>query len=619
MVSAADGRPLIEMGSRRTHEQAAVAAARAAYIAGFAGIVEPRGAAPLRRARAGHQRARVHAAAHHGRRARTSRPRSAAQVDALGVGTTLLVDTYDITAGRGQRRSRSPAPSWARCASTPATSACWPARCATSSTAWARPSTRIVVSGDLDEFAIAALRAEPVDTYGVGTSVVTGSGAPTAGMVYKLVEVDGMPVREAQQPQGIPRRPQGRRLRLAKPSGTIVEEVVHPAGAAAADDDRARAAALTVAAGARRASRSPTSIWTRPASAWSRRAAQPAVGRPEALPAASRRSRPAWSRRCADGEQLTTVPPVTELLATAVAALGGSRAHRPGRDGRGGRARLRHRRAPGGAGRHRHRQVAGLPGAGDRAGRRPTSPVVVSTATIALQRQLVDRDLPRLADALAGALPRRPELRAAQGSRKLPVPEQDSQRRAERAPTTGRRRSCSTPVAATALGRDVQRLTEWASDTETGDRDELTPGVPDRSWSPGQRVGAGMPRRGPLPVRHRLLRREGPRQGRPTPTSSSPTTRCWPSTRSPRPSVLPEHDLLVVDEAHELVDRVTVGGHRRAVRRPSLGVALRRVARLVEPGAEPAAGGGGGDVLLGDPRRRARAASTTSTTSWPPT
>ena len=54
--------------------------------------------------------------------------------------------------------------------------------------------TKIVVSGDLDEYAIAALRAEPVDVYGVGTSVVVGSGAPTAGMVYKLVEVDGIPV-----------------------------------------------------------------------------------------------------------------------------------------------------------------------------------------------------------------------------------------------------------------------------------------------------------------------------------------------------------------------------------------------------------------------------------------
>ena len=54
--------------------------------------------------------------------------------------------------------------------------------------------TRIVVSGDLDEYAIASLRAEPVDGYGVGTSLVTGSGAPTAGMVYKLTEVQGRPV-----------------------------------------------------------------------------------------------------------------------------------------------------------------------------------------------------------------------------------------------------------------------------------------------------------------------------------------------------------------------------------------------------------------------------------------
>ena len=69
--------------------------------------------------------------------------------------------------------------------------------------------TRIVVSGDLDEFSIAALRAAPVDSYGVGTSLVTGSGAPTASMVYKLVEVDGIAGAEAQQPQGIPRRPQG--------------------------------------------------------------------------------------------------------------------------------------------------------------------------------------------------------------------------------------------------------------------------------------------------------------------------------------------------------------------------------------------------------------------------
>jgi nicotinate phosphoribosyltransferase len=95
--------------------------------------------------------------------------------------------------------------------------------------------TRIVVSGDLDEFSIAALRAEPVDMYGVGTSVVTGSGAPTASMVYKLAEVDGMPVEKRSSHKG---SHGGRKqaLRLAKQSGTIVEEVVHPFGRPPSDE-----------------------------------------------------------------------------------------------------------------------------------------------------------------------------------------------------------------------------------------------------------------------------------------------------------------------------------------------------------------------------------------------
>jgi nicotinate phosphoribosyltransferase len=99
--------------------------------------------------------------------------------------------------------------------------------------------TRIVVSGDLDEFSIAALRAEPVDSYGVGTSLVTGSGAPTASMVYKLVEVDGMPV----QKRSSHKESHGGRkeaLRLARPTGTITEEVVHPAGRAPATTEPCR-------------------------------------------------------------------------------------------------------------------------------------------------------------------------------------------------------------------------------------------------------------------------------------------------------------------------------------------------------------------------------------------
>jgi nicotinate phosphoribosyltransferase len=89
--------------------------------------------------------------------------------------------------------------------------------------------TRIVVSGDLDEFAIAGLRAEPVDSYGVGTSLVTGSGAPTANMIYKLVEVDGIPV-EKRSARKESHGGHKEALRLSRSTGTITEEIVHPAG-----------------------------------------------------------------------------------------------------------------------------------------------------------------------------------------------------------------------------------------------------------------------------------------------------------------------------------------------------------------------------------------------------
>jgi len=85
--------------------------------------------------------------------------------------------------------------------------------------------TKIVVSGGLDEFAIAALAAAPVDAYGVGTSVVVGSGAPTAGLVYKLVEVDGRPVaKRSEHKASSGGRKQAWRRRRA--SGTATEDFV---------------------------------------------------------------------------------------------------------------------------------------------------------------------------------------------------------------------------------------------------------------------------------------------------------------------------------------------------------------------------------------------------------
>ena len=93
-----------------------------------------------------------------------------------------------------------------------------------------------MVSGDLDEFSIAGLRAEPVDSYGVGTSLVTGSGAPAAGMVYKLVEVDGLPVQKRSSHKES-RGGHKEALRRARASGTITEEVVYPAGRPPATDE----------------------------------------------------------------------------------------------------------------------------------------------------------------------------------------------------------------------------------------------------------------------------------------------------------------------------------------------------------------------------------------------
>lgn len=228
MVSAAAGRPLIEMGSRRTHEQAAVAAARAAYIAGFAGSSNLEA---LRRfgvpalGTAAHAFTMLHTDAGTG----TDDWEQAAfraQVDALGTSTTLLVDTYDVR--RGVANAIAAAGTALGAVRIDSGDLGVLARQARDQLdALGATETKIVVSGDLDEYAIAALRAEPVDTYGVGTSVVTGSGAPTAGMVYKLVEVDGIAV----QKRSLHKQTQGGRkaaVRVSKPSGTVCEELIYP-------------------------------------------------------------------------------------------------------------------------------------------------------------------------------------------------------------------------------------------------------------------------------------------------------------------------------------------------------------------------------------------------------
>ncbi|MBB3602738.1 nicotinate phosphoribosyltransferase [Mycolicibacterium sp. BK556] len=228
MVSAAAGRTLIEMGSRRTHEQAAVASARAAYIAGFTGTSNLE-ANRLYGIPAMGTSAHAFTMLYTTADGPDEKAAFRAQVEALGTGTTLLVDTYDVTTGVANAIAvAGTALGAVRIDS--GDLGVLARRVRAQLDELGATGTKIVVSGDLDEFSIASLRADPVNSYGVGTSVATGSGAPTASMVYKLVEVDGLPVEKRssrKESHG------GRKaaLRLSRPTGTIVEEVIYPVSA----------------------------------------------------------------------------------------------------------------------------------------------------------------------------------------------------------------------------------------------------------------------------------------------------------------------------------------------------------------------------------------------------
>ncbi len=203
------------------------------------------------------------------------------------------------------------------------------------------------------------------------------------------------------------------------------------------------------------------------------------------------------------------------------------------------------------------------------------SPVIVSTATIALQRQLVDRDLPRLAETLGKDLPHEPTFAILKGRRNYlcrykvtagwPEEEQDQ---------------LFDPREVSATGRMVQRIQEWAEETTTGDRDELVPGVNEQAWRQysvsakeclgAQRCPSGAEcfaelakaRAGEVDVvvtNHALLAIDA-MEGM---------------------SILPEHEVVVVDEAHELVDRVT-SVVTDELSEASVSLAVRRVGRLIE-------------------------------------
>ena len=227
IISAAQGKPVVEMGSRRTHELAAVSAARAAYIAGFAGSSNL--AAQYQYnipaiGTAGHSYMLLYTNEFGPNEVSAFRN----QIAVLNINTTLLVDTYNITSGITNAVTvAGPKLGGVRIDSGNLSKLSRQVRYQLDKLG--ATNTKISVSGDLNEFTIASLCFEPIDSYGVGTSVVTGSGLPTAEMVYKLVEVNGKHVTKlSDNKKSYGGHKQA--IRLAKISGTLVEEIIYSYG-----------------------------------------------------------------------------------------------------------------------------------------------------------------------------------------------------------------------------------------------------------------------------------------------------------------------------------------------------------------------------------------------------
>ena len=201
--------------------------------------------------------------------------------------------------------------------------------------------------------------------------------------------------------------------------------------------------------------------------------------------------------------------------------------------------------------------------------------VIISTATIALQRQLVDRDLPRLAKALTTLLGRTPTFAILKGRRnylclnKLHGPDDVD-------PAD----ELFDPFQISAMGRAVKRLHEWADNSETGDRDELVPGVPDATWrqvSVTARECLGAAR---CPVGDDCFAEKARATAGKADIVVTNHALLAIDAMDGR-QVLPEHDVVVVDEAHELVDRVT-GVATAELTAGLVGAAARRLGKLVD-------------------------------------
>jgi ATP-dependent DNA helicase DinG len=249
---------------------------------------------------------------------------------------------------------------------------------------------------------------------------------------------------------------------------------------------------------------------------------------------------------------VTALPSLRELLATAVESVGG--AERPGQVTMAEAVDTSIRtgahlavQAGTGTGKSLAYLVPAIRHAVDKG-----KTVVVSTATIALQRQLVDRDLPRLAKALKASLGREPTFAILKGRRNyLCLHRLDTG-----APEEPDDDMLFDPFAVSALGRNVKRLFDWSSDTETGDRDELVPGVTDQAWRQVSVTAKECLGKDKCPFGTDCFAEKARAEaGRADLVVTNHALLAIDALQGYQ--VLPEHDVVIIDEAHELVDRVT--------------------------------------------------------------
>jgi ATP-dependent DNA helicase DinG len=295
------------------------------------------------------------------------------------------------------------------------------------------------------------------------------------------------------------------------------------------------------------------------------------------------------------------IPPVSELLAVAVAGIGGQ--ERPGQVAMA--EAVQHSIETG-----EHLAVQAGTGTGKslaylvpaiRHALLTRGTVVVATATIALQRQLIDRDLPRLVTALQPLLGQEPAFAILKGRRNYLC-----LHRQQGGPAEDPQDALWEPVdtgPTSPLGRQVKRLHEWAEETETGDRDELVPGVPEAAWrqvsvSAQECIGAAR-----CPFGSRCFAekaRETAAKAQIVVTNHA----LMAIDATSDTEVLPEHDVVIIDEAHDLVDRVT-SATTGELSGPLVDTAARRAARLTEP-----AGPEDSNPAVADQLRHAAAALT---------